>query len=160
MPAEAEPVLGGINHLRGCTQDLDTSPVKGQGDVVWRLAADRDDATTRVLDSVDIKNRLKRDVLEVQSVGLIVIGGYGFGVRNLRSAYVYNVMVVVVEEEGSGGGAPEGKMSTMILMVRVRDGGSPIMRYTDRARIRKSRQLTTCLHEDCQKHFRKLAQHN
>jgi hypothetical protein len=73
MPAKAEPVLSSIDHLRGCTQDLDTSPVKGQGDIVWRLAADRDDATTGVLNSVDIKNRLKRDVLEVQAVGLIVI---------------------------------------------------------------------------------------
>ena len=81
MPAKAEPVLGSIDHLRGCTQDLDTSPVKGQGDVVWRLAADRDDATTRVLDSVDIKNCLKRDVLEVQAVSLIIIGAYCFRVR-------------------------------------------------------------------------------
>ena len=101
MPAKAESVLSSINHLRGCTQDLDTSPVKRQGDVVWRLAADRDNATTGVLDSVDVKNRLKRDVLEVQAVGLVVIGGYGLGVR----LACQHVSIQVLND---GGGEGEG----------------------------------------------------
>jgi hypothetical protein len=58
--------------------------VERQRDVVGSLTTHGEDDTAGVLELVDIENGLEGDVLEVQAVGLIVIGTYCFWVVLLR----------------------------------------------------------------------------
>ena len=78
---ELVSVLGRVNHLRGGTQDLDIKTVEGQRDVVRGLTAHGEDDTAGLLELVNVEDGLESDVLEVKTVGLIVVGGYLKAIR-------------------------------------------------------------------------------
>jgi hypothetical protein len=54
--------------------------MEGQSNVVRRLATHANNNTAGVLQCVNIKHSLERDVLEVQTISLIVVGGDSLGV--------------------------------------------------------------------------------
>ncbi|KAK1256316.1 hypothetical protein MKX07_008575 [Trichoderma sp. CBMAI-0711] len=99
---ELVSVLGGVNHLRRSTQDLDTGAVQGKGNVVGRLASHGTQNTARAFQLVDIQHRLQRNVLKVQFVGLVVIG------RNRLRIVIHHDGLVAGGSEGADGpdGAP------------------------------------------------------
>ncbi|KAI3479544.1 hypothetical protein L1887_58356 [Cichorium endivia] len=78
-------VLGDVVHhhlaVLGDGVHLDLlGALEGQRDVVGRLATHRDDHTGRLLRVVDVEHSLERDVLKVQTVGLVIVGRNGLGV--------------------------------------------------------------------------------
>lgn len=77
---ELVTVLGHVDHLGRGTEDLDALAVQGKGDVVRRLSSHRNDDSARRLDLVDVEDRLEADDLEVEAVGLVVVGTDRLGV--------------------------------------------------------------------------------
>lgn len=77
---ELVSVLGGVDHLGGGTVDLDVLSVKLESDVVGGLTSHREHHTRRSLGVVNVEDGLERDVLKVESIGLVVIGRNRLGV--------------------------------------------------------------------------------
>lgn len=72
-PRKLEAILRCIDHLGRGAQDLHIRPEQRQGNVVGGLAAHRQDDTGGVLELVDVQDGLEGDVLEVETVGLVVV---------------------------------------------------------------------------------------
>jgi len=77
---ELVSVLGGIDHLGRGSVDLDVLSEERESDVVGRLSSHGHHDSARPLGVVDVEDRLERDVLEVEPVRLVVIGGDRLGV--------------------------------------------------------------------------------
>jgi hypothetical protein len=77
---ELVAVLGRVDHLGRGAKDLDVLPVELERNVVGRLAAHREHDARRALGVVDVEDRLERDVLKVELVGLVVVGRDGLRV--------------------------------------------------------------------------------
>mmetsp|Transcript_12100 Transcript_12100/g.28762 ORF Transcript_12100/g.28762 Transcript_12100/m.28762 type:complete len:364 (-) Transcript_12100:108-1199(-) len=74
--AEPQAVLAGVNLVHGSAQDTAASSVQPHRQVVRHLPANRDDNTVRILKVVDVLDHLLRQLLEVQSVRLVVVSGH------------------------------------------------------------------------------------
>ena len=72
---ELVSVLGVVNHLWRGAENLDVEAVERQSDVVWSLSTHGNQNTAGRLKLVDILDGLEVDVLEVEAVSLVIIGG-------------------------------------------------------------------------------------
>ena len=61
-------VLGAVYVLRRRAEDLDTTLVKKQREVVRYLSACRDDDALRILELYNVQYALKRELVEVETV--------------------------------------------------------------------------------------------
>mmetsp|Transcript_39184 Transcript_39184/g.118391 ORF Transcript_39184/g.118391 Transcript_39184/m.118391 type:complete len:327 (-) Transcript_39184:3231-4211(-) len=77
---ELRAIFRGINGPGGRSHDLNPALVELRREVVRRLPADRDDHPGGHLEIADLAHRLKRQLLEIQAVALVVIGGDGLWV--------------------------------------------------------------------------------
>jgi hypothetical protein len=64
------PVLGHVNLDRGRAEYVDAAPVEGKSNVVGGLTPHRNKDTRALLQIINVKDRFKRDLVEVQSVDL------------------------------------------------------------------------------------------
>jgi hypothetical protein len=78
--AELVPVLGLVDAVRRGAQDAHALLVQRQRQVVRDLPAHADQHAGAVLELVDVQHALQRQLLEVQLVGLVVVGAHGLGV--------------------------------------------------------------------------------
>ncbi|KAF3384345.1 hypothetical protein F1880_003105 [Penicillium rolfsii] len=94
---ELVTVLSAVNHLRGGTKDVDVQAVQRQSDVVGGLTTHGDDHAAGSLELVDIQDGLEVDVLEVQTISLVVIGTDG-----LRVVVNHDGLVALLAESTNG----------------------------------------------------------
>mmetsp|Transcript_6965 Transcript_6965/g.17395 ORF Transcript_6965/g.17395 Transcript_6965/m.17395 type:complete len:370 (+) Transcript_6965:544-1653(+) len=78
--AEFEAVLTHVDGLHGSAQNLDATLVQFHREVVGRLPPDGNDDAAWVFELHDVQHRLVAEFLEVQSIGLIVIGRDSLGI--------------------------------------------------------------------------------
>ncbi len=78
---ELGTVLGLLDHVGVGTEDVHAVLVERKSEVVGDLASDGDDDTLGLLQLVDIEDTLHGELLEVEAVALIVVGGDGLRVE-------------------------------------------------------------------------------
>ena len=81
QPREAGAVLGRVDRLGRGPEDRDPAHVEERGQVLGELATDAGDDPTERFEVEDVPDALERDLLEVEPVRAVVVGGDGLGVR-------------------------------------------------------------------------------
>ena len=77
---ELVAVFGIVDALGRGAEDTDLLRVETQGQVVRYLTAGRDDDAVRVLQVEDVHDTLEGELVEVEAVAHVVVGGHGLGV--------------------------------------------------------------------------------
>ena len=77
---ELVAVLGIVDHLGRRAEHLDALAVQRQRNVVWHLAAHRDNHARALFHLVNVQHSLERDVFKVQAVRLVIVRRHRLGV--------------------------------------------------------------------------------
>ena len=77
---ELVAVFGIVDALGRSAEDADLLRVEAQGQVVRYLTAGRDDDAVRVLQVEDVHDALEGELVEVEAVAHVVVGGHGLGI--------------------------------------------------------------------------------
>lgn len=123
---ELESVFASIDHQGAGTEDVASITEQRQGKILGLLTSDRNDNTVRLFELVYIQDTLHRQLLEVELVRLIVIGGDGLRVivdHDARNTLFF-------QSSGSANGAViEFYRATDSVGSRAEDDGSNLARF-------------------------------
>ena len=79
-PTELEAVLCAVDVLGARAEQTHVLSIERHCNVVWQLAAHREDNALGLLEIVNVHDRLEGNVLEVETVGHVVVGAHSLGV--------------------------------------------------------------------------------